>query len=199
MNSPQQVNLYRHFKALEPTSVLLPWNKFLLFDFIFIVMLAINSSYSLRQLHRLQITRDNLVSARRKLELQVSQIKQSYPDLFFEKDAQQTINKMQEKLSAQEKMLAQLLNKKIFSDIFTALAETTTPDVWLTQFSIENAGSLINLKGKAIKLINIEPFITKLTLTNAFAEFTLGINNIVNETSDAKSPYAAFDISLVKK
>lgn len=195
----QEINLYQSFKSPTPVTDFLTWKKLQLSNIFFIFLLFLVYLSSLWNVHSLKTKKVDMQIQLDTLQKKFTQIKSTYPPLFFSQDINQSLNQLQQELVTKEKTLDSITNQIPFSNKLIALSETIIPNVWLTNITILKSGQEIILKGKSTRMENLHSFLGNVSNEKIFSGFGLHINDIENASKDTVSKNINFEISIEKK
>ncbi len=191
----QNINLYRpQYSALQTAGVL-SWHRLLLCISIFTAWMCILVIYSVIDNYFLRTALTDAQTQERRLQNNFLELKNHYPQLFFTKDVNESVNALQKELSSQASIIESITNHTAFSQYLSGLSLTIVPNVWLTQIDIDKSGQLITLKGKSLSMDALHDFLKNLLADKTFAQLALNLNNIENDATQNVS----FEIELSKK
>lgn len=106
------------------------------------------------------------------------------------------IKALEEEKIVKQDMLATLIELQTyrtigFSRYLKALAESTVPDLWLTQFQFQGNGDYISLEGNTMKPDNVPLLMERLSKETVFSGKTFQVFKI---TSDKKTDWLHFEL-----
>lgn len=176
----QQINLYTFLPKK-------PWFTFtkrmiIVSYSLFLGLLFCNYSLQLWHKHKL-----NIVLNRATLECTLAQQKiidlsKQYPSLDL-KDLTKSVQKLQDAVNAQAKIIGFLSENGDFSNYLTAIANAAVPGAWLTEMSFSTSAQRINLRGSALQPAMAEQFLDRLLHEPVFAGISLQLQDITQSDS----------------
>lgn len=155
--------------------------------------------FSAWKLHHLEQKKMALAQQSEQAKQKFFQAKSKLPGIFFVENTAQSLEKIQQEIQLQEKLLSKMVSQLSFSQSLDAFSRTIVPNVWLTDILITKNGTDIILRGKSINTSNLQSFITNLTKEKLFSNYALNVKNIEDPTPDKSTDTVLFEIELLKK
>ena len=173
----QQVNFYR---LLPEENKLKFSNERLLITYgIFIVLLCINSAHSFWSNHKKS---NKLAVLQQQLDEKtkiLTNLTKEYP-LLDPKDLQNSMQQLQKGLAEKGKVFSSLTREFSIPQLFSSLASTNVPALWLTEITVLKDGELISIKGQTSQTSMIQQFLDQIEKESIFKDKRL---KVVEESS----------------
>lgn len=184
----QQINFYQ--AQFKPKKAILPaWQFLSILGFVIVCLTFVSTYLYLSQ------PDPNLAIAKQKQTVtqKQAQIAQLHNKLASNKESpllRAELNKLKELHTHEEALLNyvsshELGNKRGFSSTLVALSEQHLEQIWLTEFSLLNAGQYTALKGQASSTEVVPKYIDSLAKSTQFKGKTFSVFNI-QKSSDTE-------------
>lgn len=195
----QEINLYQHFEPPKTAADFLSWKRYWLFNVIVVILSIIIFIFSAIENVYLKhkVDKQQLILAKYQSEFQ--KIKNTLPQLFFNKDINEAVKSMQNEVAAQKEIIAILARHIPFSEDLVGLSNMIVPNVWLSLISIQKNGDEITLKGDGIGIQNVHKFIGNMENDKIYKNYSIELNEIKNKDVNDPNVRLNFEIRMVRK
>ncbi len=195
----QEINLYKHFEALNTDisifsrkRLLLAWLGFVVISLIFYVLGQLD-------IHHLNQKKQQLIIQKNILQKSFFALKGNYPQVFFSQDLETSLTQLETEIKSQEKILAYLKDNDPFSNYLTSLASVIVPNVWLITIDVQNSGDEVTLKGETIDKVAFQNFLAAIHQDSLFDKFKIESQQLGNIGNTNADKYLDFQITMMKK
>lgn len=195
----QEINLFKPLAAAPPPKTFLSTKLFVFCNAVIVGMFVLIYIFSSLNVYHLRSQKNKLVAQADELQKKFYDIKKKYPPIFFSENVTESINQLKQKLESRAKILDTLSKNIPFSKHLIALSKIIVPNVWLTDISITSNGNEITLKGKSIRMDNLQAFLGNVLRDKLFAEYALNVKNIENSSKTDANGILNFEITIAKK
>ena len=194
----QEINLYRHFEPPRTQADLLSWKRYWILNigvFVFFTVIYIfayvENIYLKQRLKQAQV-------ALATYQTEFQKLKNTFPQLFFNKDINEAVKSMKNEVAAQQEIIAILSKHAPFSEDLIALSRSIVPNVWLENISIQKNGEDITIKGNTLGSY-IDEFLAQINKDQLFSKYNVALSDAKNKSVDAQNVKLSFEIRMVKK
>jgi len=165
---------------------------FLIINFIFYAAQSI-------RLYTIKKNEATLLASIQLLEKEFLQKKQSYPQVFFEKDSKKIISAKNIELNLQKKLLLNISNHSLLTNYLNTLSKTISPNTWIKSITIADGGTNIYFSGNALDYPSLNAFVENINASTEFKHYRINLENISNEKNNfTKSGFINFKVLLKK-
>ena len=131
-------------------------------------------------------------------QTEFQKLKNTFPQLFFNKDINEAVKSMKNEVAAQQEIIAILSKHAPFSEDLIAVSRSIVPNVWLENISIQKNGEDITIKGNTLGSY-IDEFLAQINKDQLFSKYNVALSDAKNKSVDAQNVKLSFEIRMVKK
>jgi Tfp pilus assembly protein PilN len=190
----QEINLYRQFTAPLTNATYITWKRYWISNGVYAALMVIVYLYSLMNTTFMRHDAEKLQQQLISYQSDFKKLKDSFPQLFFSENINESVNNLKNQITAQQKIIGILSRHAPFSEVLSALSRTIIPNVWLSYMLIDKSGNIVVLNGDSIGMTNLNDYLVNLKKDAVFAKYELVVQEVKN--NDVKNPNNHLDFQI---
>ncbi len=131
-------------------------------------------------------------------QTEFKKLKESYPQLFFSENIDESVANLKKQMAAQQKIIEILSKHAPFSEILLGISRTIIPNVWLNTMTIDKNGELIVLNGESIGMNQLNDYLQSVKTYKIFDSYTVVVHEVKNKDVNDTSVPLTFVINMAK-
>lgn len=186
----QQINLYRYLP--RPVKSLLTADAIAKGYLVFLGVLFISTIHSLWHNHSLNLQNKELMTQLTESQTMLNETHLRYPSINI-KEVGLHVENMKQSYEEKQRIYLLLSHTLKFSQYMYALANSTVPGTWLTDFIFSASSQSVILKGAATQSSSLEAFLEQLKQQPVFSELDFELSEL-NQAKENNMSVLTFNI-----